>query len=136
MRSAGLPSSPVAGTLCFELMALVAGQAPDAFPLDRQPPPTLAASTASRFEVAWLTQQRLNVSSLGEVRDIQAFHPLLRPPFHAGAAPPAAGGPARDAPGPPRDDAAAAPYFDPDTLADLVDTQQGLPRQSPAPSPG
>ena len=51
---------------------------------------------------------------------------MLRPPFHAGAAPPAAGDPARDAPGPPRDDAAAAPYFDPTTLADLVDAQRGL----------
>ena len=125
MRSAGLLSRPVAGTLRFELMALVAGQAPDAFPLDRQPPPSLAASTASRFEVARLTEQRLNVSSLGEVRDIQAFHPLLRPPFHAGVASSAAGGPARDAPGPPRDDE-AAPYFDPVTLADLADAQQGL----------
>ena len=71
MRSAGLLPRPVAGTLRFKLMALVAGQAPDAFPLDRQPPPALAAYTASRFEVARLTEQHLDVSSLGEVRDIQ-----------------------------------------------------------------
>ena len=125
MRSAGLLSRPVAGTLRFELMALVAGQAPDSFPLDRHPPPSFAASTASRFEVARLTEQSLNVSSLGEVRDFQAFHPTLRPPFHAGEASSAVSDPARDAPDPPRDDA-AAPYFDPTTLADLADEQRGL----------
>ena len=107
MRSAGLLSRPVASTLRFELMALVAGQAPASFPLDRHPTPSLAASTASRFEVARPTEQRLNVSSLGEVRDIQAFHPLLRPPFHAGVASSAASDPARDDPDPPRDDASA-----------------------------
>ena len=57
-------------------MALVADQAPDAFPLDSKPPPALAASAASRFEVARLAEQHLDVSYLGEVRDIRAFHPV------------------------------------------------------------
>ena len=125
MRSAGLLSRPVASTLRFELMALVAGQSPASFPLDRHPPPSFRADTASRFEVSRLMEQRLNVASLGEVRDIQAFHPMLRPPFHAGEASSAVIDPTRDAPAPPYDEA-ATPYFDPLTIADLADAQRGL----------
>ena len=109
-------------------MALVADQAPDAFPLDSKPPPALAASAASRFEVARLAEQHLDVSYLDEVRDIRAFHPApwLWPLPCFTADPPAGGGPARDAPGPPRNDAAAAQYPDLMILANLEDAQRGL----------